>query len=60
MFGIWPWPTDEQKNPFPPAQTVVSESVIEGLGIDWNYLDCLEKLSEELVDLKSCNKQLSS
>lgn len=54
---VWPWPADEQKNPFPSAQTVVSVSVIEGLRIDLNYLDCLEKLSEEGADLKRRNKQ---
>ena len=51
---------DEQKNPFPSLQTVVSVSVIEGLGIDLNYLGCLEKLSEEEADLKSCNEQHTS
>lgn len=37
---------------FPSLQTVVR--------IDLNYLGCLEKLSEEEADLKSCNKQHSS
>lgn len=45
---------------FPSLQTVVSVSVMEGLRIDLNYLGCLEKLSEEEADLKSCNKQHSS
>lgn len=31
------------ENLFPSAQTVVRVSVIEGLTIDLNYLDCLEK-----------------
>lgn len=57
---IWPWLADEQKNPFPALQTVVSVSVIEGLRIDLNYLGCLEKLSGEEADLKSCNKQHTS
>lgn len=45
---------------FPSLQIVVSVSVMEGLRIDLNYLGCLEKLSEEEADLKSCNKQHSS
>lgn len=57
-FGLGP--SDEQKNPFPSAQTVVSVSVSEGLGIDLNYLDCLEKSSEGEADLKSCYKQHTS
>lgn len=57
---LWPWLADEQKNPFPSLQTVVSVSVIEGLRIDLNYLGCLQKLSEVEADLKSCNKQQTS
>lgn len=51
---IRPWLADEQKNPFPSLQTVVSLSVIEGLRIDLNYHGCPGKLSEEgEADLKS-------
>lgn len=55
---IWPWLVDEQKNLFPSLQTVVNVFVIEGLGIDLNYLGCLQKWSE--VEAESCNEQRNS